>query len=328
MRLVHIPSMAMRHESGRSIAFVRTLGERLILLIVLVALMLLATGAHASSQRTFASPQEAVDALVQAVQSQDPAAVLAVIGPAQPWLFSGDRVADRARGKRFVEVYKAKHSIAVDGDTATLLVGTDDYPFAFPLVRNGTLWRFDTEAGKDQLLARRIGENELHAIQTLRAIVDAQLEYASQDRNGDGVVEYARTFGSRPGKHDGLYWPVKEGEPPSPLGSLLARASAEGYKKAKDGPTPYHGYLYRMLEGLGRTGAPDAVDFVVKGRAIGGFAVVAYPAKYGNTGIMTFAVTHQGEVYEADLGPQSGTVGAAMQRLELGPAWKKVPARN
>lgn len=304
-------------------------GEKLVLLIVLVALVLLATSgrALAESQREFATPQEGVDALLAAVQAQDAAALLAVLGPARSWIFSGDRVADRAMWKRFAEVYKAKHRIDTEGDTATLLIGEDDYPFAFPLVRSGGAWRFDTAAGREQLLARRIGENELSAIQVLRAIVDAQREYASADRNGDGVVEYATRFLSTRGKRDGLYWSVKEGEPPSPLGPLIARAAGEGYRKAEEGPTPYHGYQFRMLKGKGKAGAADGVDFVVRGRAIGGFAVVAYPARYGNTGIMSFVVGDDGRVFEADLGPKSAEIGGRMQRMVLGPQWSEVAVK-
>lgn len=306
----------------------RVAGERLILLAVLILMVLLATSgqAAASSQRAFATPQEAVDALMQAVQAQDASALIGVLGPAREWLFTADRVADRARAKQFADTYRSKHRIAQEGERATLLIGDDDYPFAFPLVRQGAQWRFDTEAGKETLLARRIGENELSAIQVLRAIVDAQMEYASADRNGDGVVEYAQKFESTRGKRDGLFWRVKDGEPPSPLGPLLARAADEGYKKADKGPTPYHGYQFRMLKGLGKRGTPQAVDFVVRGRAIGGFAVVAYPARYANTGIMTFVVSHDGVIHQADLGPNTATIGAKMQRLELGPSWTKVEA--
>jgi hypothetical protein len=305
------------------------LGERLLLAALLIVALFATSGrAAAQTQRSFATTELAVEALLQAVQAQDAAALLAVLGPAREWLFSGDRVADRAAAKRFVDAYKVKHRIAAEGDQATLLFGEDDYPFAFPLARSGGVWRFDTDAGKETLLARRIGGNELAAIEVLLAIVDAQIDYASADRDSNGVLEYARKFESSPGKRDGLYWKAKAGEPESPLGPLLAHASAQGYTKAKEGPTPYHGYLFRLLDGQGKPGSADAIDYVVRGRTIGGFAVVAYPAKYGNTGIMTFVVNHEGVVRQADLGPQTAAIAAKMRRMELGPAWTKVELKK
>ena len=322
----------MRHFDFPVLAATRAVrfGERLLIAALLIVVVLFATSgrAAAQTQRSFASPELAVEALLQAVQAQDAAALVAVLGPAREWLFSGDRVADRAAAKRFADRYKAKHRIAAEGDKATLLLDEDDYPFAFPLVRTGSEWRFDTDAGKETLLARRIGGNELSAIEVLRAIVDAQIDYASADRNGNGVLEYARKFQSTPGKRDGLYWKAKAGEPESPLGPLISHASAQGYTKAKEGPTPYHGYLFRLLDGQGKPGSADAIDYVVRGRAIGGFAVVAYPAKYGNTGIMTFVVNHDGVVHQADLGPQTGAIAAKMRRMELGSAWTKVEAKK
>jgi hypothetical protein len=310
-------------------ASTRMLGEKLVLLVVLVVVVLLATSGRAvAAQPDFASPEEAVAALVTALDGKSREPVAAILGATGEWMSSGDRVADRRTVASFLERYRAKHAITLDSDRATLVVGEDDFPFAFPLVRTGARWRFDADAGKDEMLARRIGANELTAIQVLRAIVDAQLEYASVDRNGDGVVEYAKKFRSTPGKRDGLYWKAKAGEPESPLGPLLAQASAEGYgqDKSKSGVTPYHGYVFRMLDGQGKPGAPDAIDYVVRSHKIGGFAVLAYPAKYGNTGIMTFAVTHDGVVVETDLGPQTAALGGKMKRLELGPSWHKVAA--
>ncbi|MDH4180761.1 MAG: DUF2950 domain-containing protein [Betaproteobacteria bacterium] len=316
------------NQAPGAASFARAGGRLLTATLLAFALLAFSGGAAAQTQRSFATPDLAVEALLQAVQAQDAAALVAVLGPAREWLFTGDRVADRAMTKSFADAYKAKHRIAAEGDKATLLIGADDYPFAFPLVRTGSEWRFDTEAGKDTLLARRIGGNELAAIEVLRAIVDAQIEYASADRNGNGVLEYARKFESSPGKRDGLYWKAKAGEPESPLGPLLAHASAQGYTKAKQGPTPYHGYLFRLLDGQGKPGAPDAVDYVVRGRTIGGFAAVAYPAKYGNTGIMTFVVNHDGVVHQADLGPKTAAIAGKTKRMVLGPAWTRVDAKK
>lgn len=315
---IRVPAAGIARAAGRFVTAA----------LFAVALFAPAGAASAQTQRSFATPELAVEALLQAVQAQDAAALVAVLGPARAWLFTGDRVADRAAAKRFADAYKAKHRILTEGDKGSLLIGEDDFPFAFPLVRNGDAWRFDTDAGKETLLARRIGGNELAAIQVLRAIVDAQVEYASADRNGNGVLEYARKFASSPGKRDGLYWKAKAGEPESPLGPLLAHASAQGYTKAKEGPTPYHGYLFRLLDGQGKPGAPDAVDYVVRGRTIGGFAVVAYPAKYGNTGIMTFVVNHDDVVYQADLGPNTAAIAGKTKRMVLGPAWTRVDEKK
>jgi len=293
-----------------------------------IGMLFFATESRAGTayQRTFATPEDAASALVQVVKANDRTKILGVLGGANDWVSSGDPVADRAIGDRFVAAYEVKHSIVGSGDKLTLTVGNDDYPFAFPIVKSGERWRFDTEAGKEELLARRIGANELDAIKILQAIVDAQLEYASQDRNGDGVLDYAQKFSSSPGKHDGLYWPTKAGEPASPLGALVAKASGEGYKK-ESGPTPYHGYYYRLLKGQSKSASGGALDYVVHGRAIGGFAVVAYPAKYGSSGIMTFIVNQDGKIYQADLGSSTGLRAGAMRQYDPGDGWSPVTQR-
>ena len=299
------------------------------LLLALVLAAFAATGARAAApaQKTFATPEDAVAALVTAVKAHDVAALRAVLGNAPGALSSGDRVADRTLGEKFVAAYDAKHAIAKDGDTAKLTLGNDDFPFAFPLVKTGDQWRFDTAAGRDELLARRIGENELYAIKVLQAIVDAQQEYASADRDGDGVLAYARRFVSGKGKRDGLYWPTQAGEPPSPLGALVAQASGEGYKAKQGDAVPYHGYYFRMLSGQGKDAAGGALDYVVHGRAIGGFAVVAWPAKYGSSGVMTFLVNQDGKVFQSDLGPGTQAKAAAIKRFDPGKGWSPVDAK-
>ena len=296
--------------------------------VVLAMVLSLAPVAYgAQPQKTFASPEEAVAALVAGVRAGDRPTTIAVLGQgAAGSVTSGDAVADRAMVARFLESYQAHNAIVKSGDRATLTIGKDDYPFAFPIVKAGERWRFDTAAGKEELLARRIGENELDVIQILRAIVDAQLEYASEDRNGNGTLEYAQQFASKPGKRDGLYWPVKSGEPPSPLGALVASAAGEGYAKEKK-PQPFHGYYFRPLKGQGLDAPTGELDYVVRGRAIGGFAVVAWPATYGNSGIMTFIVNHEGIVYEKDLGPNTQAVASSMRRFNPGKGWTRVPAR-
>ena len=300
-----------------------------LLLAVLVSLLVV-TGARAAApaQRSFATPDDAVDALVkQAVKASDRHAMLATLGNVDEWLSSGDATADKAAAARFVSDYDEKHTIVRNGDRATLTIGNEDFPFAFPLVQSGEQWRFDTASGKEELLARRIGGNELSSIKVLQAIVDAEQEYASADRTGDGVVAYAQRIASTPGKRDGLYWPVKAGEPQSPLGVLAAQAADEGYKQREQPPTPYHGYFYRMLKGQGTNAESGAFDYVVRGRGIAGFAVVAYPAKYGNSGIMTFIVNQDGKIYQTDLGSDTKTKAEAMQRFDPGKAWSVVDAK-
>jgi hypothetical protein len=283
-------------------------------------------GAQAT-QTTFASPEDAVAALVKAVRANDRKATLAVLGQdAASFVPSGDRVADRATAKQFLDSFDARNTIARDGDRATLTIGTDGYPFAFPIVKTGDRWRFDTAAGREEMLARRIGENELSAIEVLRAIADAQVEYASEDRNGNGSLEYAQRIASSPGKRDGLYWRAKPGEPASPLGLLVASATGQGYGNDK-GPQPYHGYYFKALKGQGADAPTGKRDYVVRGRAIGGYGVVAWPAKYANSGVMTFIINHEGVVYEQDLGPETSTAVAAMTRFNPGKGWTKVPTR-
>ena len=287
----------------------------------------LATTANAAgTQQTFATLDEAASALVAAVKAGGKNAAVAILGPgSDAWIGSGDPVADRAARDGFVAAFEQKHAFVADGDAhAKLTIGNDDWPFAFPLVKDGGRWRFDTAAGKEEMLARRIGRNELDVINVLLAIVDAQRDYASADRDGNGVREYARKFASGPGKHDGLYWPAKAGEPDSPLGPLVVRAAGEGYTKQK-GPAPYHGYHFRMLKGQGPHAAGGALDYVVRGRMIGGFAAIAYPAKYGSSGIMTFIVNQDGVAYEKNLGPGGDAIAKAMTRFDPDSSWKALP---
>ncbi|MGE5088612.1 MAG: DUF2950 domain-containing protein [Candidatus Levyibacteriota bacterium] len=294
--------------------------------VALVALCLAAPAGDATAataQRSFASADDAAGALVQAVKARDRNAMLAILGAdAGSWISSGDVAADREAAERFVAAYDQKHAIAPDGETrATLEVGPDDWPFAFPLVKTGERWRFDTKAGKTELLARRIGANELAVINVMLAIVDAEHDYASADHNRNGVPEYAGKFMSSPGKQDGLYWPTKAGEPPSPLGPLVTQATAEGYRKSSKGPTPYHGYYFRMLNGQGPHAKGGAFNYVVRGWRIGGFAAIAYPAKYDNSGVMTFMVNHDGVVYQKDLGPETAKIARGITRFDPGPGW-------
>ena len=275
----------------------------------------------AQAQQSFANPDDAASALAAAVKSGVKQDMLKVLGAdGEDIIDSGDDVADaEARGK-FVSAYDAGHSVKVDGKKATLIVGADDFPFPIPLVHNKTGWEFDTDAGRQEILYRRIGRNELDTIKTSLAFVDAEDEYADKDR-GDGVGVYAQRIVSNPGKKDGLYWPSDNND--SPLGQLAADASAEGYKAGSE-PQPYHGYYYRILTQQGASAPGGAMSYIVKGKMIGGFGLVAYPADYGNSGVMTFIVNHAGTVYQKDLGEDTAARVKSMTSFDPDKTWAKV----
>jgi hypothetical protein len=275
-------------------------------------------------QKTFKSPDEAVKTLIESVRSKDKEELLAIFGQSgKEIISSGDEVADREMGKRFVKAYEEANKVVRESDTKMVLhVGKQGYPFPIPIVKKGELWFFDTQAGKEEILNRRIGRNELSTIQVCQAYVDAQREYARRGRVG-GLMEYAQRFASSPGKRDGLYWEAKEGEEESPLGPLVSRAVKEGYTQKGDKPTPYHGYYYRILKAQGKNAPGGDYDYMVKGKMIGGFAMVAYPAQYGVSGIMTFIVNHDGVVYEKDLGKETEKVAGAMKKFNPDKTWKK-----
>ena len=226
--------------------------------------------------------------------------------------------------QRFLSAYDAKHSIkAEENKKATLILGADDFPFPIPLVNNRTGWEFDPAAGRLEILYRRIGRNELDAVQTSLAYVDAQNEYAEKDRTGEGVGVYAQRIASSPGKKDGLFW--RDDREPSPLGELAAQASAEGYKVTEQA-APYHGYYYRILKGQGSNAPGGALNYVVRGKMIGGFGLIAYPAEYGNSGVMTFMVNHEGTVYQKDLGTRTDSIAKRIYLFDPDQTWKKVDA--
>jgi len=288
-----------------------------------------AAAERAASQQTFSSPQEAVAALMAALRAEDPKALLEVVGPsARSWLFSGDPVADARDWKQFVSAHDARHSLALDpgGRRAVLSVGSGDYPFAAPIVQKGQRWAFDAAAGREEMLNRRVGRNELDTIQTLLAVVDAQREFARSDADGNRLHDYARYFVSTPGKKDGLYWPNEPNAPQSPLGPLVAAAMKEGYSAQSRSfkPAPYNGYFFRMLTSQGRHAKGGEYSYLVNGKLFGGFAVVAYPARYGVSGVMTFLVNHDGVVFEKDLGPGTGEQASKMIRFNPDNTWKKV----
>jgi len=223
--------------------------------------------------------------------------------------------------ERFVRAYGEANRIARQGDAkAVLMVGKDEWPLPIPIVKVGAGWRFDTKEGKEEILNRRIGRNELSAMQAVLAYVDAQREYYLRNPQGDKLLHYAQKFTSSPGKRDGLYFPTKAGEKPSPLGPLYASAKAEGYAKGDDA---YHGYHYRIIRGQGASAPGGAYDYVVQGRMIGGFALVAWPASYGNSGVMTFIVNHDGLVYEKDLGQDTAAAVKKITRFNPDKSWKR-----
>jgi hypothetical protein len=276
--------------------------------------------------QAFVSPEEAVRTLTDALRTHDAPQLLSIVGSeGEQIVTSGDEVADRQRREKFLSLYDEKHSLVTEGpDTVTLTVGNSDWPFPVPIERGANGWFFDWEAGREEILNRRIGENELSAIQVCRAIADAQREYAMSDPDGNGVHEYAQQFASDPGKHNGLYWPTAQGESPSPLGTLAAQAAAEGYTRREQGPTPYHGYYYRILKAQGPNAPHGVVDYVVNGKMTLGFAVVAYPAEYDRSGVMTFMMGPDGVVYQKDLGAETARLASEMKTFDPGPGWTKV----
>jgi Protein of unknown function (DUF2950) len=286
--------------------------------IVMLALLTSASQA----QQSYPTPEDAAAALAAAVKSGSKGEILKVLGSvADDIVSSGDEVADADTRQRFISVYDTKHSIKAEGNkSATLILGAEDFPFPIPLVNTKAGWQFDTDEGRIEVLRRRIGRNELDAIQTALAYVDAQSEYADKDR-GEGIGVYAQRIVSTPGKKDGLFW--RDDSDPSPLGELAAQASSEGYKVDGQG-APYHGYYFRILKGQGPGAPGGALNYVVNGKMIGGFALIAWPAEYGNSGVMTFLVNHAGTVYQKDLGNRTDAIASRTTLFDPDQTWKKV----
>jgi len=278
-----------------------------------------------NAQQSFKTPDEAASALVDAAKAGDVKLLTKVLGPdGEDIVSSGDPVADAATREKFTAAYEAKHQIKVEGDSkAIIILGQQDYPLPIPLVRKDGQWRFDTAAGREEILLRRIGRNELDAIQSCLAYVDAQNEYAEKDRTGSGMNTYAQRIASSPGKKDGLYWPTAPGEEPSPLGELVAEATSQGYRVG-DGRAPFHGYYFKILTKQGPTAPGGELDYIVRDKMIGGFALVAYPADYQNSGVMTFIVNHSGDVFQKDLGPSTAKIAQRMTSFNPDKSWQKV----
>jgi hypothetical protein len=289
------------------------------------AMLVLGMASRARAQELFRTSEAAVDALVSAAKTGDRQAILSVLGrQASDIVSSGDPVADAATLQRFIAAYDAKHELTMAGSNkATMVIGQEDFPFPIPIVREGSSWRFDPAAGRQEILYRRIGRNELDAIQSSLAYVDAQNEYADKDRTGAGKNIYAQRIVSSSGKKDGLYWSDSEGNDASPLGELFAKATAEGYRVGAE-RIPYHGYYYKILTRQGPAAPGGALDYVVNGDMIGGFAMVVYPAEYRNSGVMTFIVNHSGQVYQKDLGPRTLDLASRMTEYNPDKTWSKV----
>jgi hypothetical protein len=299
-------------------------GARLVLLA-----LALPVRASAADEQTFAAPQDAVNALVTAATNHDTNALRAIFGPAGHGLISPDVVQATEEYKMFVQHLTEKAQLINNSDSnVTLEVGADAWPFPIPLVKQDGQWFFDTAAGKEEILARRVGRNEMGAINVCNAYAEAQREYAGEDRLGDGVLAYAQFLRSTPGTHDGLFWPAKPGEDLSPLGPLVAQARVEGYhrtaKMLNDKQAPYHGYYFKILTRQGKHAAGGKYDYIINGRMIAGFALVAWPAEWGNTGVMTFIVNQQGKVFQKNLGPGTAKIAGAMTTFDPDAAWTPV----
>jgi len=305
---------------------VNRLGFAMIIVSAFVIIVSYQSGPAADlEQRTFKSPDEAVKALIESIKAKDRKEVLAIFGPSgKEIVSSGDEVADRDIGERFVKAYEETNKIVSEGNTKMVLhLGKQDYPFPIPIVKKGELWLFDTQAGKEEILNRRIGRNELSTIQVCLAYVDAQREYAIKNPEGHASPEYAQKFYSTKGEKDGLYWETKEGEEQSPFGPLVSRGVKEGYTRKGDKPIPYHGYYYKILKAQGRNAPGGEYEYVVNGRMIGGFALVTYPAEYGVSGVMTFIVNHDGVVWQKDLGKETEKLAVAVKKFDPDKTWKR-----
>lgn len=282
-------------------------------------------GGCATPEKDFATPELAVESLMTALRTGNEKELRTILGSEGDELIgSGDPVADANNRAEFMRLYDERHQLVTEDGVARLEVGASAWPMPIPVVQGNKGWYFDASAGADELLSRRIGRNELAAIQVCMAIYDAQREYVAMDRNADGLLAYATKFASDEGTKNGLYWPTKEGEPPSPLGELAARASTEGYaiQGSTREPRPFHGYYFRILTAQGTAAPGGAFDYIVKGEMIGGFGVIAWPAEYGRSGLKSFMVSHAGVVYEKDLGDETDGIARRMKAFDPGPGWE------
>ena len=297
----------------------------LLLMIVAVSLVAQNPAGQQTNQKRFGSAEEAVKDVIKAAKTNNRTEMLAILGAdAEDLLSSGDKVADRRARQLILVALNEKWSLANQGpNTKTLIIGNEEWPYPIPLVKDKTGWRFDTAAGREEILFRRIGRNELNTMKTCLIYVKAQKEYADKGHDGKPAGLFAQKFSSEPGKQDGLFWRSGPGEELSPLGEFAAEASSEGYSRSGSGPTAFHGYLFRLLKAQGPAAPGGAKNYVSNGEMKNGFALVAYPAEYRNNGVMTFIINQDGIVYEKDLGEK--TAQAASQITEYNPdsSWRK-----
>jgi hypothetical protein len=282
--------------------------------------------AATTDEENFATPQDAVNALVAAAKNHDTKALDGIFGPEEKELISPDLVQATNESTKFVKCLTQKTKLIKKSDTSfTLEMGADNWPFPLPLVKKDGKWSFDTDAGKQEILCRRIGRDEIGAMRVCRAYVAAQREYASEDRMGDGVLAYAQLLHSTVGKHDGLFWASKPGETLSPLGPLITEAHAAGYHRT--GPmlnneqAPYHGYYFKILTSQGKSAPCGAYDYIINDHLIAGFALIAWPAEWGKTGVMTFVVNQQCRIYQKNFGPSSFEEAQAITAYAPNSTW-------
>ena len=302
--------------------------SRLVLLALVIPLASCHKTETTSAPNAFATPEQAGDAIIAAAKAGNQDDLMAIFGPeAKQLLFSGDPVQDKNGLQTFVTGYGVMHRWRKMKDgSQTLLVGADNFPFPIPLKKNaGGQWYFDTAAGKDEILNRRIGRNELAVIDVCNALVDAEGQYHSQPHDGAAKGQFALKFISDPGKQNGLYWKSDNGQPESPLGPQVTQAVAEGYSKNANGPTPFHGYFFKILTGQSAKAPGGAKDYVVDGKMVRGFAFVAYPATYGDSGIMSFIVNQDGLLLQKDLGANTAQVASAMTTYDPDTGWDPIP---
>jgi hypothetical protein len=281
--------------------------------------------AQDAKQKTFANAEDAVVALVEATQANNTAELLGIFGAdGRKVVSSGDPVMDRRNREVFLVAYAERAALMTVSPTRRVLyVGYEDWPLPIPLVQEGGAWRFDTAAGAQEILVRRIGRNELNAIDVCQVYVEAQREYAAEAHDGKPVGVYAQRIASTPGKHDGLYWRSEDPDALSPLGEFAAEAAGDGYRHTEGEPTPFHGYLFRSLGGQGKFAAGGGRSYLVNGEMRDGFALIAYPASYGVSGVMSFIVNQDGAVYQRDLGPQTAKSAAAISLFNPDSNWQR-----
>jgi len=280
--------------------------------------------AAGTPQKSFSSPQDAVNSLVAAIRAEDMKELRIILGPgSKELIFSGDDAADRVGREKFLKTYDQKNSLEqLSAGKTVLHIGDDDWSMPIPIVKKSATWVFDARSGKREILNRRIGRNELHVMDFLQVYVDAQHEYATKDCKGEGSVEFAQKIISTEGKHDGLYWKTEEGEELSPLGPLVAQAAKEGYANAD--LQPFHGYYFKILKGQGKHAKGGVYNYVVKGKMLLGFALVAYPAQHGNSGIMSFMVSQEGTIYEKNLGKNTRRLAEKLKIFGPDKTWKRL----